>query len=147
MLVMDEVAFIEHADDIWTGAGLALSATGGKCVMISTPYGTGNLYHKTWVATEKGENTGGIKFHPTKVHWSDHPVFSKDMEVRYDEDGKSYKTSPWYESECERMHQNRRKITMTTYKTSTNDIGFAGYVTLLFIAAKLTGFIDWSWRV
>ncbi len=53
MLIMDEVAFIENADDIWMGAGLALTATKGKCIMISTPYGTGNLYHRTWVASQE----------------------------------------------------------------------------------------------
>jgi hypothetical protein len=54
-LILDETAFIEHAQDIWMGAGLALSATQGKCIMISTPKGTGNLYHQTWVQASKGE--------------------------------------------------------------------------------------------
>ena len=57
MLILDEVAFIENADDIWMGAGLALTATKGKCIMISTPYGTGNLYHRTWVASQQNENS------------------------------------------------------------------------------------------
>lgn len=48
LLVLDETAFIEHADAIWMGAGIALSVTGGKCIMISTPFGTGNLYYRTW---------------------------------------------------------------------------------------------------
>lgn len=30
-------------------------------------------------------------------------------------------------------------------KTSNNGLGFGGALTLLFIALKLTGFIDWSW--
>jgi fatty acid desaturase len=28
---------------------------------------------------------------------------------------------------------------------STGGIGFVGWLTLLFIALKLTGFIEWSW--
>lgn len=33
----------------------------------------------------------------------------------------------------------------TKVKVSNNSIGFAGCLTLLFIALKLTGYIDWSW--
>ena len=55
LLILDETAFIEHADSIWMGAGIALSVTGGKCIMISTPFGTGNLYHRTWIAAEEKE--------------------------------------------------------------------------------------------
>lgn len=35
LLVLDETAFIEHAETIWMAAGMALSATKGKCIMIS----------------------------------------------------------------------------------------------------------------
>lgn len=41
MLILDETAFIKDAEAIWMGAGMALSATGGKCIMIScVPKGT-----------------------------------------------------------------------------------------------------------
>jgi len=41
MLILDETAFIKDAEAIWMGAGMALSATGGKCIMIScVPEGT-----------------------------------------------------------------------------------------------------------
>jgi len=41
MLILDETAFIKDAEAIWMGAGMALSATGGKCIMIScVPRGT-----------------------------------------------------------------------------------------------------------
>lgn len=106
MLIMDEVAFVENADDIWMGAGLALTATKGKCIMISTPYGTGNLYHRTWVASQKGEN----QFVGTTIHWIEHPVYSVDKELRKDEFGRSYWWSPWYEGECERFNYDRIKI-------------------------------------
>lgn len=106
MLVLDETAFIENADDIWMAAGIALSATGGKCVMISTPKGTGNLYHSTWVASKKGEND----FSRFEIHWKDHPVFSKDSYIKMDENGREFLSSPWYEKECSRLQYNRVKI-------------------------------------
>jgi hypothetical protein len=105
-LILDETAFIEHAQDIWMGAGLALSATQGKCIMISTPKGTGNLYHQTWVQATKGEGN----FVPIKLHWSIHPILSKGLEVRTDEEGKSKNWSPWYQKECERLHHDKVKI-------------------------------------
>lgn len=105
-LILDETAFIEHAQDIWMGAGLALAATQGKCIMISTPKGTGNLYHQTWTQATKGKGN----FVSIKLHWSIHPILSKGLEMRVDSDGKEYPWSPWYEGECDRMHHNKIKI-------------------------------------
>jgi hypothetical protein len=105
-LILDETAFIEHAQDIWMGAGLALAATQGKCIMISTPKGTGNLYHQTWTQATKGKGN----FVPIKLHWSIHPILSEGLETRVDSDGKEYNWSPWYEKECDRMHHNKIKI-------------------------------------
>jgi hypothetical protein len=105
-LILDETAFIEHAQDIWMGAGLALSATQGKCIMISTPKGTGNLYHQTWVQASKNEGN----FVSMKLHWSIHPILSEGLEYRKDADGKEYPWSPWYGKECDRLHHDKVKI-------------------------------------
>lgn len=105
-LILDETAFIEHAQDIWMGAGLALSATQGKCVMISTPRGTGNLYHQTWVQASRNEGS----FVSMQLHWSMHPILSEELEYRKDADGKEYPWSPWYGKECERLHHDKVKI-------------------------------------
>jgi hypothetical protein len=105
-LILDEAAFIEHAQDIWMGAGLALSATQGKCIMISTPKGTGNLYHQTWVQASKKEGS----FVPLKLHWSIHPFLSANLEYRKDSEGRELPWSPWYQGECDRLHHDRVKI-------------------------------------
>jgi hypothetical protein len=106
MLVLDETAFIEHADDIWIASGGALSVTQGKCIMISTPKGTGGLYHGTWMASKKKEND----FVRSELHWSLHPVLSKDMEERTDELGKKFIWSPWYGQQCEKYRYDTVKI-------------------------------------
>jgi hypothetical protein len=67
LLVIDEAAFIKGIDDIWTSAQQTL-ATGGGAVILSTPNGTGNLFHKLWVDAEAGG-----QFNPIKLHWSRHP--------------------------------------------------------------------------
>ena len=68
LLILDEAAFIERIDTIWTAAQQTL-ATGGDCLAISTPNGVGNWFHKTWVDATDGLN----KFNTVKLHWSEHP--------------------------------------------------------------------------
>ena len=59
LLLIDEAAFIEQIGEIWASAQQTL-ATGGGAIVLSTPYGTGNWFHKTWVSAENNqiENTG-----------------------------------------------------------------------------------------
>ena len=68
MLIIDEAAFIDDIDAIWTSAQQTLS-TGGKAIILSTPNGVGNFFHKTWIKAESGENN----FHTIRLHWSMHP--------------------------------------------------------------------------
>lgn len=68
LLVFDEAAFIDKIDEIWTAAQSTLS-TGGRCIALSTPNGTGNWFHKQWVAGLDG--TG--KFHCRELPWTVHP--------------------------------------------------------------------------
>jgi len=67
LLVMDEAAFIDRIDEIWTAAQQTL-ATGGGAIMLSTPNGTGNLFHKTW-----NDAMSGGRFNAIKLHWTVHP--------------------------------------------------------------------------
>jgi hypothetical protein len=53
LLVIDEAAIIEGLDDLWAGLYPTLS-TGGDCIIISTPKGVGNLYHKLYSEAEQG---------------------------------------------------------------------------------------------
>ena len=64
-MILDEAAFIEGADEIWTSAQATLSTTGGQAVLISTANGMGNFFHKTWVDSEAGEND----FNRTLLDW------------------------------------------------------------------------------
>ena len=68
LLILDEAAFIERIDTIWTASQQTL-ATGGKCLAISTPNGVGNWFHRTWLDATDGVS----KFKTIKLHWSEHP--------------------------------------------------------------------------
>ena len=110
LLVLDETAFIENAEEIWMAAGLALSSESAKCIMISTPNGTGGLYHATWTETIKKQKTGKKAFVGTEVHWSQHPYYAREAEERYDEHGRKFWWSPWYEEQCALLKYDKVKI-------------------------------------
>ena len=68
LLIIDEAAFIDNIAETWASAQQTL-ATGGGAIVLSTPYGTGNWFHQTWVKAENGEND----FLPIKLPWYVHP--------------------------------------------------------------------------
>jgi len=110
MLILDETAFIDNAEEIWMAAGLALSAESAKCIMISTPNGTGGLYHSTWTETIKKQKTGPKAFVGTEVHWSRHPYYARQAEERFDEHGRKFWWSPWYEEQSALLKYDKVKI-------------------------------------
>ena len=72
LLVLDEAAFIDRIDEIWASAQQTL-ATGGKAIVLSTPNGMGNFFHKQWGKAENGENN----FNTIRLHWTVHPERDK----------------------------------------------------------------------
>ena len=79
LLVLDEAAFIDKIDSIWTAAQQTL-ATGGDCIALSTPNGVGNWFHQQWMGAEDGTNG----FNPIKLHWTSHP--DRDENWRKEQD-------------------------------------------------------------
>ena len=80
LLLIDEAAFIEGIGEIWASAQQTL-ATGGGAIVLSTPYGTGNWFHQTWVRAESQEND----FLPIKLPWFVHPERDEAWRKRQDE--------------------------------------------------------------
>jgi len=70
LLIIDEAAFIEgnRIEEIWASSQQTLS-TGGRAIILSTPNGTGNFFHKMWVRGEEGTNG----FTPIRLPWTVHP--------------------------------------------------------------------------
>ena len=81
LLIIDEAAFIHNIGEIWASAQQTL-ATGGGCIALSTPYGTGNWFHKTWVAAEMGDNS----FLPIRLPWQVHPERNQAWRDQQDAD-------------------------------------------------------------
>ena len=68
LLILDEAALITGAEAIWLSAQNTLS-TGGKAILLSTPFGVGNFFHKMWMDAEDGVN----KFNTISFPWHLHP--------------------------------------------------------------------------
>ncbi len=80
LLLVDEAAFINQIGEIWASAQQTL-ATGGGAIVLSTPYGTGNWFHKTYVAAESKDND----FLPIRLPWFVHPERDQSWRDRQDE--------------------------------------------------------------
>jgi hypothetical protein len=68
LLILDECAFIDGIEDIWTSAQQTM-ATGGRAILLSTPNGVGNFFHKQWVDAESKKSA----FHCINLRWDRHP--------------------------------------------------------------------------
>jgi hypothetical protein len=80
LLIIDEAAFISNVEEIWISAQQTL-ATGGGAIILSTPNGTGNFFHKTWVGAEEQTN----RFNTIRLHWSVHPERNQAWRDKQDE--------------------------------------------------------------
>ena len=68
LLIVDEAAFIRDFDELWKGLYPTLS-TGGSAIILSTPSGVGNQFHKLWIDAESGVSN----FNSIKLPWHVHP--------------------------------------------------------------------------
>ena len=73
LVIIDEAAFIEHMEQIWSAIQPTLS-TGGEMLVFSTTNGIGNRYHKLYVDARSGNNS----FNYVDLTWMMHP--DRDMD-------------------------------------------------------------------
>ena len=73
LLVIDEAAHIENMEELWAGLYPTIS-TGGRCIVISTPKGVGNWFHKTYAEADQGTND----FFPVRLPWAVHPEHDQE---------------------------------------------------------------------
>jgi hypothetical protein len=138
LLILDEAAFIEGGQELWS-ACLASIGTGGKAILISTPNGLDEIYHAAYEGAILGKNS----FCVTDLKWWQDPRYRKRLAMvkcksilewlqtplseRRDEvmEGAEAFTketmdtliqagwkpySPWYEEMCRQMNFNQRMI-------------------------------------
>lgn len=79
LVIIDEAAFVDNSEELWASLQQTLS-TGGKGIILSTPNGTGNFFHKTWIAAEEGRNS----FFTKRLPWQVHPERDQEWRDRQD---------------------------------------------------------------
>lgn len=94
LLVIDEAAFIDNIETIFTAAQQTL-ATGGGCIALSTPNGVGNWFHKTYLAAQEQQN----RFLPISLPWTVHP--ERDQTWRDEQDRTLGKRNAAQECDCD----------------------------------------------
>jgi len=77
LLLVDEAAFIEGIDRIYTSIKPTI-ATGGGIIALSSPNGVGNWFHRMYAEAEIGKND----FKAIKLPWSLHPDRDEAWEQR-----------------------------------------------------------------
>jgi hypothetical protein len=93
LLVIDEAAFIDNIETIFTAAQQTL-ATGGGCIALSTPNGVGNWFHKTYVLAQEQKN----RFLPISLPWTVHP--ERDQKWRDEQEITLGKRNAAQECDC-----------------------------------------------
>ena len=81
LLIIDEAAFIDNIETIFTAAQQTL-ATGGGCIALSTPNGMGNWFHMTYTRAQKKDNS----FLPISLPWTVHPERTQEWRNQQDVD-------------------------------------------------------------
>jgi hypothetical protein len=77
LLLMDEAAFIEGVDKIYTSIKPTI-ATGGGAIALSSPNGVGNWFHRMYSEAEIGKND----FKAIRLPWNLHPDRDANWEER-----------------------------------------------------------------
>jgi hypothetical protein len=81
VLILDEAAFIDNAEDLWGSAQQTL-ATGGRAIVLSTPNGIGQWFHQIWNSSEMQDND----FIPIKLPWNVHPDRNQEWRDKQDKE-------------------------------------------------------------
>lgn len=97
LVIMDEAAFIPKFESVMTSVAPVIATGGGKIIILSTPNGTGDHFHKMWTEAESGKNG----YLPIKLKWNLHP--DRDLKWKETQLSASGKQAFAQEYDCEFM--------------------------------------------
>jgi len=109
LLILDEAAFIDDAESIWTSAYNTLS-TGGRAIVLSTPNGVGNWFHRMWVDAERKKND----FHTLSLKWNLHP--ERDQAWREEQTKQLGVKGASQECDCDFLSSGRNVVDLMILK-------------------------------
>lgn len=73
LLILDEAAFIEDADLLWTSAYPTLSKSGGSAIVLSSPNGVGGFFYNLWKYADPNLGEEYNLFNRIFLPWHVHP--------------------------------------------------------------------------
>lgn len=73
LAILDEFAHLRDSEEVWTSIQSSTMHGGGNVIVLSTPNGIGNTFHKMWVDAETKQN----EFNPISLHWTRHPKYNQ----------------------------------------------------------------------
>jgi hypothetical protein len=83
MVILDEMAWMEYGDDIFTAVMPTLS-NGGKAILCSTPYGRNNLFYRLWAGADTTWDRHHLPWN-CRTDWAADPTWAQ---VKTDEIGR-----------------------------------------------------------
>ncbi len=87
---IDEAAYVNYFQEIFFGVGMSMSTKkNSKFIIASTPKDN-SFFNSLYLTAESGSF-----LNPTKLHWSIHPIYSKDIKEE-DADSPFKYSSPWF---------------------------------------------------
>jgi len=107
ILVLDEFAFAEQPDKFWASVYPIISSDiNGQVIIVSTPNGVGNLFHKLWEKANTGGKDNEDGWTPFRVDWWEVPDHDEkwkqqqiaslgSVEVFSQEFGNNFLSSVW----------------------------------------------------
>ena len=115
LLYLDEFAFVQPAvqEEFWTSISPTL-ATGGSCIMTSTPNGDINIFAQVW----RGALVDANGFKHIRVYWDQPP--GRDQKFKEDEIGRIGERQWLQEYECEFLSSDALLIKSTILQQITN---------------------------
>lgn len=130
LLYLDEFAFVAPTiqEEFWTSIAPTL-ATGGSCIISSTPNGDNNLFANIWrsanVGTRSGHAAHNMYFNPTHVRWDEPP--GRDEKFKQSEIDKIGELKWLQEYECEFLSSDPLLIDSTILATLTTRMDRGNY--------------------
>lgn len=98
-IVSHNCAFVSDMDEIWASSQMTL-ATGGSCVLLSTPNGSSGLFYNIWQTADEGTVIPGLdKFNPISLPWYLHP--ERDQQWRDQQESLLGKRMAAQELDCD----------------------------------------------
>ena len=98
LIVVDNAAFVKESQVIKD----LIASLNCNSIFASCSNGRDELFYDAWISPNN--------FAKQAIHWTQHPIFGKDVAICQDGHRDGYYSSPWYREQCENFLNNESRI-------------------------------------